>query len=73
MYSDTISEQRLQQIDKERTETMKQKSFQQWCNELKISAHYVDTTLHRNNRERTINLFNEDEWISYFIKMNEKK
>ena len=29
MYSDTISEQRLQQIDKERTETMKQKSFKQ--------------------------------------------
>jgi|LauGreDrversion4_2_1035121.scaffolds.fasta_scaffold1141112_1 hypothetical protein len=73
MYSDTISEQRLQQIDKERTETMKQKSFQQWCNELKISAQYVDETLHRNNRERTMNLFNSDEWIATFKLCNKRK
>ncbi len=73
MYSHTISDERLQQIDKERTETMKQKSFQQWCNELKISAQYVDTTLHRNNRERMINLFDSDEWIATFKLCNKIK
>jgi hypothetical protein len=73
MYSQTISDERLKQIDKERTETMKQKSFQTWCKELKISAQYVDETLHRNNRERMINLFNSDEWIATFKLCNKIK
>ena len=73
MYSHTISDERLKQIDKERTETMKQKSFQQWCKELRISMNYVDETLHRNNREKTINLFNSDEWINHYIRMNKTK
>ena len=66
MYS-TISDERLKEIDIERTNTMKEKTFQQWCNELRISTQYVDTTLHRENRDRVINMFHSDEWINYFI------
>lgn len=67
MYSTTISDERLKEIDIERTNTMKEKSFQQWCKELRISALYVDQTLHRENRDRVINMFQSDEWINYFI------
>lgn len=67
MYSTTISDERLKQIDRERTETMKGKNFQQWCKELRISALYVDQTLHRENRDRVMNMFHSDEWINYFI------
>ena len=67
MYSTTISDERLKEIDIERTNTMKEKTFQQWCNELRISTQYVDTTLHRENRDRVINMFQSDEWINYFI------
>lgn len=67
MYSTTISDERLNEIDRERTHTMKEKTFQQWCKELKISTQYVDQTLHRENRDRVINMFQSDEWINYFI------
>lgn len=67
MYSTTISDERLKEIDIERTNTMKEKTFQQWCKELRISALYVDQTLHRENRDRVINMFQSDEWINYFI------
>lgn len=67
MYSTTISDERLNEIDIERTNTMKEKTFQQWCKELRISALYVDQTLHRENRDRVINMFQSDEWINYFI------
>jgi hypothetical protein len=67
MYSTTISDERLKEIDIERTNTMKDKTFQQWCKELRISALYVDETLHRENRDRVMNMFHSDEWINYFI------
>lgn len=67
MYSTTISDERLKEIDIERTNTMKEKTFQQWCKELRISALYVDQTLHRENRDRVTNMFHSDEWINYFI------
>ncbi len=67
MYSTTISDERLKEIDIERTNTMKDKTFQQWCKELRISALYVDQTLHRENRDRVMNMFHSDEWINYFI------
>ena len=67
MYSTTISDERLKEIDIERTNTKKEKTFQQWCKELRISALYVDQTLHRENRDRVTNMFHSDEWINYFI------
>lgn len=67
MYSTTISDERLKEIDIERTNTMKEKTFQQWCKELRISALYVDETLHRENRDRVTNMFHSEEWINYFI------
>ncbi len=67
MYSNTITDERLKEIDRERTNTMKDKTFQQWCKELRISALYVDQTLHRENRDRVMNMFHSDEWINYFI------
>jgi hypothetical protein len=70
MYSNTITDERLIEIDRERTNTMKEKSFQQWCKELRISALYVDETLHRENRDRVMNMFHSDEWINYFILTN---
>lgn len=60
MYSHNITDERLKEIDKERTETMKQKTFQQWCKELRISAQWVDTNLH------TKTYFEQDEWIATF-------
>lgn len=70
MYNHTISDERLKEIDRERTETMKGKNFQQWCKELRISALYVDETLHRENRDRVLNMLDTDEWIQYFIQRN---
>ena len=70
MYSTIVSDERLKEIDRERTETMKGKKFQQWCKDLRISALYVDETLHRENRERVLNMLDSDEWINYFIQRN---
>lgn len=70
MYSTIVSDERLKEIDRERTHTMKDKTFQQWCKDLRISALYVDQTLHRENRERVLNMLDTDEWIQYFIQRN---
>ena len=64
MYSHNISDERLKEIDRERTNTMKDKSFQQWCKELKISAQWVDTNLH------TKTFFEQEEWIATFKLLN---
>ena len=60
MYSTTISDERLKEIDIERTNTMKDKSFQQWCKDLKISAQWIDTKLHNKT------YFEQGEWIATF-------
>lgn len=63
MYSNTITDERLTEIDKERTETMKLKTFQQWCKQLRISAQYVDTNLHQKN------YFDNNEWMYHYMKI----
>ena len=65
-----ISEQRLIDIDKERTETMSKKEFNDWVQELRVSASYVDTYLHNCNSNSMMNMIDRERWIATFTRLN---
>jgi|LakMenEpi03Aug12_release.lakeMendotaPanAssembly.Ray.scaffolds.fasta_scaffold4329340_1 hypothetical protein len=43
MYKD-ISIERLQEIEQERNQTMADKAYQRWMQELKVASMYIDRT-----------------------------
>lgn len=65
-----ISEQRLIDIDKERTETMSKKEFNDWVRELRVSASYVDVYLHNCNSTDMMNMIDRERWIATFERLN---
>ena len=65
-----ISEQRLIDIDKERTETMSKKEFNDWVQELRVSASYVDEYLHNCNSNSMMNMIDRERWIATFTRLN---
>ena len=48
---ENISIERLEQIEKERLETMASKKFQQWMKQLNVSQSYSEPTSKLNARE----------------------
>ena len=48
---ENISIERLEQIERERLETMANKKFQQWMKQLNVSQSYSDPTSKLNARE----------------------
>ena len=50
MYNN-ISVERLEQIEREREQTVSTTSYQQWMRELNVSSSYVDNTYILNARE----------------------
>ena len=48
---ENISIERLEQIEKERLETMASKKFQQWMKQLNVSQSYSEPTSKFNARE----------------------
>lgn len=69
-FTSGITEQRLLDIDKERTTTMGTKEFKEWSNELRVSASYIDKRLHTDNTYSMMSHINHDEWIATFKRVN---
>ena len=65
-----ISEQRLTDIDKERTETMSTKKFKDWVKELRVSATYIDPKLHIGNATSMMNMIGKQRWIEIYTQVN---
>lgn len=51
MYSKDITIERLEQIERERSETTASQAYQRWMQELKVASMYVDQTLIWNARQ----------------------
>ena len=65
-----LNKERLIDIDKERTETMGKKEFNQWVQELNVSRSYVDTKLHSGHSTNMMDMINRERWIATFQRVN---
>jgi hypothetical protein len=72
-FTSTISVEYLDKLDKERSETMSTKAFNDWCNELNVSASYIDKSIHTDNAEHMMNMIDTTEWIATFKRINKNK
>ncbi len=72
-FTSTISVEYLDKLDKERSETMSTKAFNDWCNELNVSASYIDKSLHTDNAEHMMRMIDTTEWIATFKLSNKIK
>ena len=70
IFTSNLTEEQLDRIDRERTETMSKKGFIQWCKDLRVSASYVDRTLHKDRASAMMDMIDRDEWIATFIRHN---
>jgi hypothetical protein len=51
MYNDTITVERLEQIEREREETYADQAYQRWMKELRVASMWVDRQPVLNARE----------------------
>jgi len=51
MYKDSITIERLEQIDREREETYADQAYQRWMRELKVASMWVDRQALLNARD----------------------
>lgn len=65
-----ISAYDIDALERERTETMSKKEFTQWCNELRVSASYIDNTIHGDKASSMMDMIDRDEWIATFKRYN---
>ncbi len=72
-FTSTISVEYLDKLDKERSETMSTKAFNEWCNELNVSASYIDKSIHTDNAEHMMSMIDTTEWIATFKRINKTK
>jgi N-acetylglucosamine-6-phosphate deacetylase len=70
IFAQTITQELIDRVERERTETMSKKEFIQWCNELRISASYVDSTIHGDRASAMMDMIDRDEWIATFKRHN---
>ena len=69
-FTSMISEYDIDALERERTETMSKKEFNQWCNELRVSASYIDTNVHNDKASSMMDMIDRDEWIATFKRHN---
>jgi len=69
-FASNISEQTYIDIDKERAETMNTKGFIDWCNELRVSASYVNKDVLTDNASNMMNMIDREKWIATFERVN---
>jgi len=65
-----ISEQKYIDIEKERTETMSTKAFNDWCKELRVSASYIKKDVHTDNASSMMNMMGKQRWIEIYTQVN---
>jgi hypothetical protein len=51
MYNDSITVERLEQIEREREETMADQAYQRWVQELRVASMYIDRQAVLNARD----------------------
>jgi len=69
-FTSMISEYDIDELERERTETMSKKEFTEWCNELRVSASYIDKRIHNDKASDMMDMIDRDEWIATFARIN---
>jgi len=65
-----ISEQTYIDIEKERTETMNTKAFNDWCTELRVSASYIKKDVQTDKASSMMNMMGKERWIELYTQVN---
>ena len=69
-FASTISAEYIDNLDKERAETMSTKEFNDWCKELRVSASYIKKDVLTDNASNMMNMINREKWIATFERVN---
>lgn len=70
IFTSILSEEVLDRIERERTQTMSTEAFNQWCKDLRVSASYVDKNIHNDKASSMMNMIDREEWIATFKRHN---